>query len=211
MFKIFANGKLIAYCDKLRYIKKNPASGAYIAAPEIESEGVAINGTIYNLPGKESIAGAETVIISEGDISEDILQMQNAATESELINSIVFCTLTETGTIDDITATEHSQIFLEWNYPVEYKVNNVRRYNKKLYRCKQAHTSQADWQPDITPALWRQIGNPDDEWPDWIQPIGAGDEYPNGAKVTHNNKRWISNTDKNVWEPGVYGWTEHIE
>ena len=28
-----------------------------------------------------------------------------------------------------------------------------------------------------------------------------------GDKVTHNGLRWISAADSNVWEPGVYGWT----
>ena len=211
MFKILANGKVIAYCDKLRHIKKNHASGAYIAASEAESEGVAINGKVYNLPGKESIAGAETVTISECDICGDILSMQNAASESKLINSIVFCTLTESGSIDDVTAAEHTKLFGEWNYPVTYRVDSVRKYKEKLYRCRQAHTSQADWTPDKSPALWREIGNPEEEWPEWIQPIGAGDEYASGAKVTHKNKKWISDINNNVWEPGVYGWTKKNE
>lgn len=30
----------------------------------------------------------------------------------------------------------------------------------------------------------------------------------NGDKVSHNDKHWISDVDSNVWEPGVYGWTE---
>jgi hypothetical protein len=29
-----------------------------------------------------------------------------------------------------------------------------------------------------------------------------------GDKVSHNEKHWISDVDANVWEPGVYGWTE---
>jgi hypothetical protein len=29
-----------------------------------------------------------------------------------------------------------------------------------------------------------------------------------GAKVSHNGKHWISDVDNNVWEPGVYGWSE---
>ena len=37
------------------------------------------------------------------------------------------------------------------------------------------------------------------------------DAYPKGAKVSHNGKHWISDLDANVWEPGVYGWTEHTE
>lgn len=27
-------------------------------------------------------------------------------------------------------------------------------------------------------------------------------------KCTHNNKKWISDVKDNVWEPGVYGWSE---
>ena len=37
--------------------------------------------------------------------------------------------------------------------------NGKHRYqhNGKLYKCVQAHTTQADWTPDITPALWTVI------------------------------------------------------
>ena len=34
------------------------------------------------------------------------------------------------------------------------------------------------------------------------------------VKVTHNNKKWISNVDNNHWEPGatgVYTWDEWTE
>lgn len=44
----------------------------------------------------------------------------------------------------------------------------------------------------------------------WIQPTGATDAYPAGAKVSHNSKHWISDVDNNVWEPGVFGWSEDI-
>lgn len=53
--------------------------------------------------------------------------------------------------------------------------------------------------------------DPAQEWPEWIQPTGAHNAYAKGAKVTHAGKRWISDVDANTWEPGVYGWTEHIE
>ena len=29
-----------------------------------------------------------------------------------------------------------------------------------------------------------------------------------GDKVTHNDKTWISDIDYNIWETGVYGWSE---
>lgn len=46
------------------------------------------------------------------------------------------------------------------------------------------------------------------EYPEWIQPVGAQDAYAQGAQVSHNNSHWISMVDNNVWEPGVYGWEQ---
>lgn len=80
------------------------------------------------------------------------------------------------------------------------------QYNGKLYRCVQAHTTQADWTPDKTPALWVEVSL--EEWPEWKQPAGAHDAYKKGDKVTHNGKKWSSDVDANVWEPGVHGWSE---
>ena len=80
------------------------------------------------------------------------------------------------------------------------------QYNGKLYRCVQAHTTQADWTPDKTPALWVEVSL--EEFPEWKQPAGAHDAYNKGDKVTHNGKKWESTVDANVWEPGVHGWSE---
>lgn len=32
-----------------------------------------------------------------------------------------------------------------------------------------------------------------------------------GSKTSHGGKKWVSEIDGNVWEPGVYGWKEEIE
>ena len=81
-------------------------------------------------------------------------------------------------------------------------------YNGAYYRCIQEHTSQADWSPDVAVSLWTRTSDPTEEWPDWVQPTGAHDAYEKGSKVSHNDKHWTSDVDNNVWEPGVYGWTE---
>lgn len=62
------------------------------------------------------------------------------------------------------------------------------------------------YKPSETPAIWKRVWL--EEWPEWRQPLGSHDAYSKGAKVTHNAKKWISNVDANVWEPGVYGWDE---
>lgn len=100
----------------------------------------------------------------------------------------------------------------EWSAEgVEYVSGDIRQYNGLLYRCVQAHTSQATWTPEDAPSLWTRIADPAQEWPEWIQPTGAHNAYAKGAKVSHNGKHWISDVDANVWEPGVYGWTEQAE
>lgn len=110
-------------------------------------------------------------------------------------------------TVDDTTAIEMPEIFPSWAEGVEYTTSIRIRYDGKLYRCVQAHTSQADWTPEATPALWTEVAAPG-EIPDWKQPTGAQDAYAAGDKVKHNEKIWVSTVDNNVWEPGVYGWDE---
>lgn len=58
----------------------------------------------------------------------------------------------------DEEATAHPEVFDFWDIGVAYVAGDIRRYiDDKLYRVLQAHTSQADWTPDVTPALWEVI------------------------------------------------------
>lgn len=43
---------------------------------------------------------------------------------------------------------------------------------------------------------------------EWVQPTGAHNAYPIGAKVSYNNKYWINTAPANIYTPGVYGWDE---
>ena len=108
--------------------------------------------------------------------------------------------------VDDSTALIGMELYPVWAVGIAVEVGDRYQYNGKLYKCVQAHTTQADWTPDVTPALWVIVSL--EEWPEWIQPTGAHDAYAKGDKVTHNSKKWISDVDANVWEPGVYGWIE---
>ena len=142
--------------------------------------------------------------------AENKLLMEQVSAQSA-VASITFVALAESGGLDEVTASEHADLFAEWAYPVAYTVGQLRRYNGTLYKCVQAHTSQVDWTPDTAASLWSVAADPAEEWPAWSQPIGAHDAYAKGAKVSHNGKHWTSSVDSNVWEPGVYGWTETTE
>lgn len=116
--------------------------------------------------------------------------------------------------IDDAAATENAQHFAEWAPRVDYSPGMIRRdpEDGALYRVNegQGHTSQEGWNPSRTPALWTKIGDPAEEWPEWAAPTGAHDAYAKDSKTSHNGKKWVSEIDGNVWEPGVYGWVEVI-
>lgn len=96
--------------------------------------------------------------------------------------------------------------YKQWRSGEALAVGDRRAYEGVLYEVIQAHTTQDDWTPDITPALFKKVYT--EEYPEWVQPTGAHDAYAKGDKVTHNGSKWISVVDSNVWEPGVYGWDE---
>lgn len=92
-----------------------------------------------------------------------------------------------------------------------YALNDRVQYNGALYKCITAHTSQAAWNPADAPSLWAKVLIPTPgEIPEWEQPSSTN-PYAKGDKVRHSGKIWISTVDNNVWEPGVYGWTEVSE
>lgn len=109
---------------------------------------------------------------------------------------------------DDATALGNIELYAMWQSGKAYTVGERIQYGDKLYKCVQAHTSQDDWTPDVTPALWVIVSV--EEWPEFIHPTGAHDAYSKGDKVTYNGKHYISLMDANVYSPDEYpaGWEE---
>lgn len=110
--------------------------------------------------------------------------------------------------LTDEEAVENIELFPSWKVGVEYAVGDRVRYEEVLYSVLQAHTSQADWTPDIAVSLFAKVLIPDPGViPDWEQPSSTN-PYMIGDKVRHVEKIWVSTIDNNVWEPGVWGWEE---
>lgn len=112
--------------------------------------------------------------------------------------------------LPDEVAWETPELFPAWGIGVPYLVSERVRYDGKLYRCEQAHTSQEEWTPDVTPALWTEVAEPG-EIPVWRQPTGAQDAYRLGDKVHYPDRQgpvYVSVIDYNTYEPSVYGWEE---
>jgi hypothetical protein len=92
----------------------------------------------------------------------------------------------------------------------DYTAGDRVRYGGKLYKVVQTHTSQADWLPDQTPALYTEVAAPG-EIPVWKQPTGTQDAYNAGDKVHYpdaDGPVYESTIDNNVWSPEEYpqGW-----
>jgi len=112
----------------------------------------------------------------------------------------------------DEEAVNAPYIFPAWDGSgVNYETGDRVQFDGKAYKVLQAHVSQTTWTPTDAPSLFAEILIPDPSViPDWVQP-GSTNPYMAGDKVKHNGKTWISDVDNNVWEPGVYGWSEVTE
>ena len=126
--------------------------------------------------------------------------------------SMAVVTLAETGNIDEITATEHSEAFAPWVTGYDYTAGMLRTYQNQLYKCIQGHKSQSDWTPNAAVSLWVKAGNPANEWPEWSAPVGAYDAYSIGDKVSFGGNHYISLINANVWSPTAYpaGWNLQV-
>ena len=115
-----------------------------------------------------------------------------------------------TKSLSDEDALTGVELFPSWTADTQYELDIRVRYNSKLYKCVQAHISQSDWTPDLTPALWTEVAEPG-TIPVWRQPTGVQDAYMTGDKVHYPDEQgpvFISIVDYNTWAPGVYGWDE---
>lgn len=119
--------------------------------------------------------------------------------------------------LSDEDALSAVELFKAWAADTAYAADERIRYGDKLYRCVQAHTSQTDWAPDTTPALWTEVAKPGQgETPDNPIPynnnmaLGDGKYYSQygvvyvctrstGAAV-YNDLKDLVGIYVNVWE-----------
>ena len=82
--------------------------------------------------------------------------------------------------LSDGEAASVPELITAWAYPVAYAEGDRRSYDGKVYKCRQAHTSQEDWKPSATPALWVVIDVAHAGTQDDPIPASRGMEYEYG-------------------------------
>ena len=114
----------------------------------------------------------------------------------------------QTDAMTDEEILKYPDFVEKWKSGKTYFVGKRLEHNGTIYKVLQEHTSQDDWTPDAAPSLFAKVLIPNaNVIPEWEQPDSTN-PYMTGDKVKHNGKTWESSVDNNVWEPGVYGWSE---
>lgn len=105
------------------------------------------NGTVSVRMGKPTAAEVSN-IITGGAVDLPTAYAMRAVIEDSVT------------ALDDETAVTVPSLFTPWKPGEAVNVGDRRYYAPRLYKAVQAHTTQADWTPDVTPALWAVLGDP---------------------------------------------------
>lgn len=89
--------------------------------------------------------------------------------------------------VTDELAVESMGIYPEWKSDTEYDVDARVRHGELLYKCRQEHTSQKIYLPDMIPALWAVINESNKGTIDDPIPAVAGMLYEKDKYYVYND------------------------
>lgn len=113
------------------------------------------------------------------------------------------------GTLPEAHAREVATVYPSYEAGAAYQAGQYitdgedENGDPLLYKVVQDHTSQKDWPPAGTPALYTCLSLDPGGYPIWSQPTGAHDAYNTGDIVSHQGRPWWSKIDGNTTEPGT--------
>ena len=109
-----------------------------------------LNGKYLELTSEEIEA------MQEAQAAYEAYERTRPLTESE-VSRMLIAQQINTLTVDDNTALRMKEFYPEWAADTEYTAEYKVQRNGKLWRCIQAHTSQAGWEPENAASLWTEI------------------------------------------------------
>lgn len=71
MFKIIRGDGSIGMTEAPTYVKR-AENGCFVLCPEPEASGIAFEGTVYHLAGREALEGVETVALEQIDSGAEL-------------------------------------------------------------------------------------------------------------------------------------------
>jgi hypothetical protein len=150
----------------------------------------------------EDYTEAEIAVQQRAADIEETTRPENLTSALEVLTR----SLVDTATLDSLADEDLDAVavlFKPWLVGEEYAVDAIRKYDGVLWKCIQAHTSQADWAPPVVPALWVRYREPAPGPQEWIagEQVSVGDVryYPTISDTAYRAIQ--AHTTQAGWEP----------
>ena len=218
MFKIIKDGTSLGMTEAHTYVRQ-AENGCFVLCQEAEATGIAHNGTVYHLLGREALEGAESVILEAADAGAEIQAAgESAANNAKLsgqLSAAAKLYVQAATDVPDETALEMPDLFKTWEEVLaagqNVAQNAIINDGGTLYRVVAAGgVLPQEHQPphgEGMLAVYRPIdtahaGTLEDPIP-WVY----GMDCTEGLYYSHNATVYLckANMTPCVWAPGTAG------
>ena len=100
---------------------------------------------------------AEEIAAMEAEAAKFEAYERTRPLTAEEVTAMLIRQQINTLNVDDNTALRMTAFYPEWAENTEYTTGYKAQRGGKLWRCIQAHTSQAGWEPENAASLWTEI------------------------------------------------------
>ena len=111
---------------------------------------------IYENGSYRDMTDEEIAAVQEAQAEYELNERTRPLTESE-VSRMLIAQQINTLSVDDNTALRMVAFYPEWAEGQDYTAGYKAQHGGKLWRCIQAHTSQAGWEPENAASLWTEI------------------------------------------------------
>lgn len=218
MIKIIKDGTSLGMTEAPTYVRQ-AENGCFVLCQEAEATGIAHNGTVYHLLGREALEGAESVILEAADAGAEIQAAGESAANNAKLSSQLSAAaklyVQAATDVPDETALEMPDLFRTWEEALAAGTtlaqNSIVNDGGTLYRVVSAGgvIPQAHQPPhgEGMLAVYRPIdtahaGTLEDPIP-WVY----GMDCTEGLYYSYNATVYLckANMTPCVWAPGTAG------
>ena len=112
--------------------------------------------TIYENGVYRELTAEEIAEIEEAQAAWEAAERTRPLTAEE-VTAMLIKQQINTLNVNDNTALRMTAFYPEWAENTEYTTGYKVQRSGRLWRCLQAHTSQAGWEPENAVSLWTEI------------------------------------------------------
>lgn len=200
---------------RLEEVENIPEGVSVLRWKYSEGEFIELDTLSYDDLGPELLLRQVLLIVNAllGDVDNKLLEVTSSSMLRRAMQMYVQSSVSE-----EEQMMEVADLYPSWDELVaskkQYPAKTVFKWgvdsfgDTQLWRFVSDYTPTSTYTPDQDPTHYTKISVSESGVPKWVQPLGATDAYMAGDEVDHKDKIWVSDVDHNVWEPGVYGWTE---